>query len=237
MKSYIWALPLRLFHWLLAIGFAAAYILGEANEPKNLHFAFGALVGSLIIFRLIYGLLGPKFANFRDFPIGLKKQIEFARAFFVKTKVYEGHNPLASVVMLSIFIVGLLCSISGYLLYAGENNILSLNFGEDFLKEAHEITATIFLILVLFHLIGVALDFIFHPKNGTFLSIFTGYKNVETKKVKFNSTHKFFSVLWFVIPFFIFYLAYGLQVKDESSQNEIQQLEKTGQNGMSENDD
>jgi cytochrome b561 len=30
---YIWTLPNRIFHWLLATGFAAAYILGDYIQP------------------------------------------------------------------------------------------------------------------------------------------------------------------------------------------------------------
>ncbi len=219
MKNYIWTLPTRLFHWLLAISFTAAYILGELDEFKNLHFAFGAFVGTIIFFRVLFGFFGPKHSRFSDFPIGFKNQVEFVKAFFANSKVYVGHNPLASLVMISIFIIGIACSLSGFLFYATENNVLSLNLGEDFLGEMHEILATLFLILVIFHLAGIFLDLIFHPKNGIFQSIFTGYKNVEAQKVELNSFQKFFSVLWLVVPFMFFYLAFGLQITNHDSEN------------------
>lgn len=72
MKTYIWSLPTRLFHWLLAIGFTVAYILGDFDNLENWHFAFGAFVGSLIFFRLFFGLVGPEYSNFKDFQIAWK---------------------------------------------------------------------------------------------------------------------------------------------------------------------
>jgi cytochrome b len=237
MKNYIWTIPTRLFHWLLAISFAAAYILGESDELKNLHFAFGVFVGVLIFFRLLYGLFGPKYSHFRDFPIGLKKQTEFIKTFFSNTKHYAGHNPLASLVMLGIFIVGFACSISGFLIYATENNTLNINLGDDFLEGAHEITANLFLALVFIHLIGIIADVIFHGKNGTMRSIFSGYKNIESENVKLNISQKFFSILWFIIPFIFFYWAYGLQIANEKSENERQKTEKSGNNESEEDAD
>lgn len=227
MKSYIWTLPTRLFHFLLAISFAAAYLLADFGNLRNLHFAFGAFVGVIIFFRLFFGFFGPKYSHFLDFQIGMGHQIEFFKTFFSKTKVYAGHNPIASFVMICIFIVGIGCSISGYLLYANENSVLNLNIGKESLKEAHEITANLFLGLVLVHLLGVVVDLIFHSKNETLKSIFTGYKNIENVSVELNGFQKFFSVIWLIIPFVCFYLALGLHTKKQDKSNH--KSEKTEQ--------
>jgi cytochrome b len=222
MRTYIWTFPTRIFHWLLAIGFTAAYILGDFDNLENLHFAFGAFVGILIFFRLLFGLFGPAYSNFKDFPIGLKNQKEFITTYFSKAKIYAGHNPAASVIMLLILLVGLICGISGYLLYATENNALSIGINKDFLEDSHEVLANLFLVLVCIHLLGIVVDTIFHSKIGDLQSIFTGYKNIETKNARLNGFHKVFTLLWFIVPFYIFYLAYGLQIntKEEESKKE-----------------
>ena len=228
MKTYIWSLPTRLFHWLLAIGFTVAYILGDFDNLENWHFAFGALVGALIFFRLLFGLFGPKYSNFKDFPIALKNQKEFIRSYFSKSKTYVGHNPVASVVMLLILIIGILCSISGYLLYAAENNVLSSGINEGLLEESHEFLANIFLVLVGIHLFGVLSDTLFHRKTGTIQSIFTGNKNIESKNIHLNGFHITFSLLWFIIPAIVFYLAYGLQNNETKKENRIESREYHG---------
>lgn len=225
MKTYIWALPTRIFHWLLVIGFAAAFLLGDAESQRNLHYAFGAFVGTLIFFRLLYGFFGPAYSRFKDFPVGLKSQIEFFRTYFSKTKTYPGHNPAASVVMLFIFLIGLFTGISGYLMYATENGLITMNINDEFLEEAHEILANLFLILVGLHLLGTLGDFIFHRKTGTLKSIFTGYKNIEAQNTRLSSYHKVFIVLWFVIPFYVFYLAYGLPSGSDGEESKAENKE------------
>lgn len=225
MRTYIWTLPTRIFHWLLAIGFTTAYILGDLDNFKNLHFAFGAFVGALIIFRLLFGLFGPTYSNFKDFPVGLKNQIEFIKTYFSKTKIYAGHNPSASVIMILILLTGLICGISGYLSYGTENKILNIGINEEFLGESHEVLANLFLILIGIHLLGIVGDILFHGKTGTFQSIFTGYKNTETKNAKLNNFHKAYIFLWLIVPFYIFYLAYGLPVNTKDKQTKIENNE------------
>jgi len=113
-----------------------------------------------------------------------------------------------------------LCSISGYLTYSAENNLLN-GISEDFLEETHEVLANLFLVLVCVHLLGVLVDTIRHYSSLTAKSMLTGYKNVDAKHAKLNAFQKGFVVLWLTIPFFMFYLAYGLQTdkkhKDKKS--------------------
>ncbi len=212
MSTKVWSLPIRLSHWLLAISFIVAYILGDLDAYQNLHFAFGALVGSLIIFRILFGLFGPKYAHFKDFPIGISNQIKFAKSFFKDTNFFIGHNPAVSLVMLSIFVVGLLCSLTGIMQISQANNIFSnFNFNQDFLEETHEVLANVFLGLVILHLLGLLADIVFHRKLQTVKSIFTGYKNIEGVDSKLNAFQKVYSFVWLIIPFIIFYYAYGLK--------------------------
>ncbi|MDO9274834.1 MAG: cytochrome b/b6 domain-containing protein [Lutibacter sp.] len=231
MKTLIWTLPTRIFHWLLALGFTTTYILGDFENLMNYHFAFGAFVSVLILFRILFGIIGPKYSNFRDFPIGLNNQKAFIKNYFSKNN-YIGHNPTAALVMLAILLIGLLCGISGYLLYAEENGVLYVIGNEDFLKEVHEVLANVFLGLVITHLLGVFSDAVFHWKTGTLTSIFNGYKNVEAENTKLNIFQKVFSVLWFIIPFIFFYLAFGLQT-NKSNENDRYNNEKS----MNEDDD
>ena len=104
---------------------------------------------------------------------------------------------------------------------------MTLSIGKEFFKEAHEITANLFLALVLLHLLGVVVDLVFHSKNETLKSIFTGYKNIESINVKLNGFQKWYSVIWFLIPLIFFYLAFGLQTKkQEKSNHKSEQTEK-----------
>lgn len=220
MKTYIWGIPTRLFHWLLATGFIIAYILSDFEDYMNFHFAFGLMVGILIIFRLIYGLIGPKYSLFSNFPFCIRNQINFIKTFFDNSKKYAGHNPPASFVMILIFIVGISCSLSGYLLYKSNFSENILFFNKEILEEIHEIFANLLLGLVILHLLGIISDTIFHYKVGTLKSIFTGFKNIEDENIKSNLFLKIFAVIWFTAAIFVFYQAYNFT---KISENEVEQ--------------
>jgi cytochrome b len=227
MRTKVWTISIRIFHWFLAIGFVVAYILGDFDNFENLHYAFGLFVGALVSLRLIYGILGNKYANFRDFPISVKNQISFIKNFSKKDKNYIGHNPAASVVMLGIFIVGLFCSFSGFMLYSVENpSLFNINLSEDFLEEGHEILANLFLILVVIHLIGLFTDFLFHSNTKTLQSIFTGYKTVEGESSKQNTFQTIFSVLWLLVPFFAFIYGNNLKTENNIEKNKVEHYDK-----------
>jgi cytochrome b len=228
MSTKVWTSSIRIFHWLLAIGFTAAYILSDFDEYQNLHYAFGLFVGVLISFRIVYGFIGNKYANFKDFPISVKNQLTFLKSFFDKDKTYVGHNPAASIVMLGIFIVGLISSLSGYLLYSAENpTFVKTNLGEELIGEVHEVFGNLFLILVITHLIGILTDLLFHSKTKTIQSIFTGYKTVDGENSKQTTLHQFFTIIWFVVPFLAFMYGKGLTTKTTSEKEQIEHHENT----------
>jgi cytochrome b len=208
----------------LAIAFVTAYISGDFDDTFNFHFAFGAFAGAIISFRLIYGLFGPRYSRFKDFPVGIKSQLEFAKTFLSGEKTYPGHNPAASIVMLGILIIGLLCSLSGFFLYNSEAKVISLATDNEFFEGAHEVLANLFLAFVIIHLCGVLAELILHKNRGTIRSIFTGYKNIEAENAKMNAFQKFYAVLWIAVPFVLFFFAYGLkysgQDKNESGNTE-----------------
>jgi Ni,Fe-hydrogenase I cytochrome b subunit len=90
------------------------------------------------------------------FLTGIKNQTASLVGLFKKETANYISNPIASIVMLSIFVVGVLCSFSGYLLYSIESNsLINLNLSEDFVEEVHTILANLFLILVGIHIVGV----------------------------------------------------------------------------------
>ncbi|MDD3722234.1 MAG: cytochrome b/b6 domain-containing protein [Lutibacter sp.] len=235
MKTLVWTLPTRIFHWLLALSFTIAYILGDFDDLINYHFAFGAFVSVLIIFRILFGLIGPKYSNFRDFPIGLSHQKAFVKNYFSKNN-YVGHNPAAALIMLAILLVGLFCGISGYLLTVDGNSAFNIIGNSEWLEDTHEVLANVFLGLVIMHLVGVFADAVFHWKTGTLTSIFNGYKNVEAENAKLNIFQKAFSILWFIIPFIFLYLAFGLQ-ENKSQENNKYKNERSRHDDDDDDDD
>ena len=231
MKTYIWSLPTRIMHWLLALGFTFAYLSGQLEASLTFHSMFGILVFTVVILRIIWGFIGPKYSRFSDFPISPNSIIKFISGFKDKTLVYAGHNPMASLVMLSILIVGLITAFSGMMLASTEGYgflfLQSLGSNEELLEEMHEVFANFFLILVGFHLLGLIVDSIKHKSLSTSLSMINGNKDIESESIKLSNTQKFYSYFAIFAIVAVMILSYLNPVNDNESNNKNQEQEQT----------
>jgi cytochrome b len=59
-RILVWDLPLRVFHWLLAISFAGALLTAESERVRDLHVLLGYTVVGLLGFRILWGFLGTR---------------------------------------------------------------------------------------------------------------------------------------------------------------------------------
>ncbi|RXJ68435.1 cytochrome B [Halarcobacter ebronensis] len=213
MKSYIWSLPTRVFHLLFATFILLAFLTDEDNL-LTYHAIIGYSIFILLAFRVVWGLMGPTYSKFSDFPLGIKRVKEFISTIFSSHKEYVGHNPAASYVMLAMLIVTFLTILSGVLTFGiqeGKGLLSFLNssyFKEmKLFKEIHEAFSTLLIVLIVAHLGGVLSDRILNKKAQTLNSIVTGYKVVkEAKEVRVNIYQKVVATLFFMlfISFLIF---------------------------------
>ena len=214
-KSYIWSLPTRVFHALFALLITIAFLSAE-DEWLNFHAVIGYGVLILVIFRLCWGLWGPKHSLFKDLPLGKKNIKEFLNHIFEEKQKFLGHNPLASYVMISMLVVAILAVLTGALAFGiqegkGIFSFLNNSFFKNMklFKEIHEIFANLFIALIVAHIIGVLIDRLLHKKQETLNSIVSGYKVTdENESIKLNIYQKMFSLLMFI--FFIGFLAFNL---------------------------
>ena len=118
-KVKVWGLPIRVFHWSLVAFFAIAYITGE--ELETLHAWSGYVVIALIVFRLIWGLVGGRYARFSNFIYSPKNVRAYLKSLLSsKPLQYLGHNPAAGVMVLLLLVSLALTSWSGLQAYAAE---------------------------------------------------------------------------------------------------------------------
>ena len=214
-KSYIWSLPTRVFHTLFAL-FITIVFLSAEDEWLNFHVIIGYGVLILVIFRIFWGLLGPKYSLFRDFPLGKQNIKEFLNHIFEEKQRYIGHNPLASYVMISMFVVAILAIITGALAFGIQEGKGILSFlNSSFFKkmelfgEIHEFFSGLFIALIVAHVGGVLVDRVLHKKQETLNSIVTGYKiTSENESIKLNIYQKMFSLLIFI--FFIGFIIFNI---------------------------
>ena len=66
----VWDAPVRVFHWLMVACFATAYLTAETERWRLLHVTLGTTMAGLVVFRLLWGLLGTRHARFASFVLG-----------------------------------------------------------------------------------------------------------------------------------------------------------------------
>jgi len=103
-RVYVWDWPLRLFHWLLLLAVAAAYLTQRAGAMEW-HQRIGMTIVGLIVFRLVWGFVGTRHARFADFLRGPAA----LRAYLRGEWKGHGHNPLGgwSVILLLLMPLGM----------------------------------------------------------------------------------------------------------------------------------
>ncbi len=99
MQVVVWDLPLRLFHWLLALCVTGALVtVNLGGNWMVWHERFGLTVLGLLTFRLVWGLVGGTYARFGGFFPTPKRVLEYVRGHWQGL----GHNPLGA---LSVFLM------------------------------------------------------------------------------------------------------------------------------------
>lgn len=195
MKRLIWDLPTRLFHWLFALSFLAAFAIAQFVEKDNnvlfnLHIVFGVFAGALLLWRLVWGFIGSQHALFRNFQLNPALVMNyFKKTLAGKGDYHAGHNPGGSVVIAGILILTAGAVISGFL----------QSFGGEIFEEIHEILPKLVLGLAVVHILGVVIATKMHRENY-FLSMITGHRRSEPSEA-IQSSRPFAAMIMLVLVF------------------------------------
>ncbi|WP_347989721.1 cytochrome b/b6 domain-containing protein [Methylomonas sp. AM2-LC] len=147
-RRLVWDLPTRCFHWLLVLNFLLAYFSAESERWALVHITSGFSFFALLLFRLFWGVVGSRYVRFTAFLYKPATTLHYLKNLPNRqSKPTIGHNPLGAIAILLILSVGLICSISGWLIYA--------DLGGAELEECHDVAATLMICLVLIHIMGV----------------------------------------------------------------------------------
>ncbi|GAA5236347.1 cytochrome B [Verticiella sediminum] len=100
----VWDLPLRLFHWALAVCVTGSLVTATLGGFwMDYHLLFGYVALGLISFRLVWGCIGPATARFTNFVRGPRAILAYLRSG-PETAPY-GHNPLGGWSVLAMLCV------------------------------------------------------------------------------------------------------------------------------------
>lgn len=103
----VWDPALRVCHWLLAVFVIANWLLGQFGPNiMTLHFYFGYAITALLIFRVIWGFIGPESARFSNlFHTPGTMLAYFRRIGKREPSHWHGHNPLGALSVIAMLAV------------------------------------------------------------------------------------------------------------------------------------
>jgi cytochrome b len=167
-KIQVWDLPIRLFHWALAVMIVVCiYTINEENITA--HQYAGVFVLILLLFRVIWGLIGSSTAKFWDFLKGPVSIYNYLRYGVSKT---EGHNPMGAYMVLFMLVVLLVQTITGLFLtdntYLHQDSPLyKLISGNtrSYFKTIHQYNLYVIYVMVGLHIAAILGYFFFKGQN------------------------------------------------------------------------
>ncbi len=180
-RHLIWDLPTRLFHWLLVVSFAAAWLTSGSDRWLSVHSFFGSLMLGLIAFRLVWGVVGGHHARFASFAYSPRAGYMYLRNLLAGgAGRYLGHNPAGSQAIYLLLGLGVIVAVTGIFVQGAEEQQLvgagvTGIAGGTIIKQGHEWAAYLMLAVVAGHLAGVVIDS-WITKENLPLSMVTGLK-------------------------------------------------------------
>ncbi|MBT0779974.1 MULTISPECIES: cytochrome b/b6 domain-containing protein [Paracoccus] len=182
----LWDPLLRAFHWLLAFFVIAAWGLGQFGPARmTLHFWCGYVVAGLLVFRLVWGFVGPAPARFSHFVRGPGAVAGYMRGLMLREPSYwPGHNPMGALSVIAMLAV-LAAQVSSGLIsdpddYINVGPLASYVSGATRSKAVgwHNLGANLILVLVLLH-VAVILFYRYWKREDLVRPMITGRKQVR----------------------------------------------------------
>lgn len=110
----VWDLATRVFHWALLVCVSGAVVSAQVGgNLMDWHTRFGAATLGLIAFRVIWGLVGPRYARFRSFARSPSVLFSHVRHMLGSSQRYAGHSPSGALAVFAMLGVLLAQALSG----------------------------------------------------------------------------------------------------------------------------
>jgi Ni/Fe-hydrogenase 1 B-type cytochrome subunit len=215
-KIYVWELPVRFYHWLNALCVVilcvTGYLIGNPLAIQNaseasfsywfgtvrfIHFVAAFIFFFNFLYRIYWGFVGNKYAQWRNF-IPLKKEQWQGMLRVLKIDILQmksrplktlGHNSLASFTYFLTFLAFMFQSITGFGMYAAMSDsflprmfkwIVPLMGGDLAVRQWHHMFMWFFIIFSMVHVYLVFYhDYV--EGRGTISSMAGGWKFIEAE--------------------------------------------------------
>ena len=154
----VWDAPVRVFHWLMVLCFAGAWLTAESDRWLPVHLTLGYTMAGLVVFRLLWGVVGTRHARFSDFVRGPAAVLRYVQSLLRgRPDHHAGHNPAGGWAILALLALAALTAVLGWATLQ--------HIGGHAMEEAHEAVAGLMLAVVAVHVGGVLLGSWLHREN------------------------------------------------------------------------
>ena len=178
----IWDIPIRVFHWLLVLLLVGSWYTVVIEYNMDRHMLIGYAILALLLFRLFWGFIGPKYSRFSSFIYSPKETIAYLKTFFSKKSgSYAGHNPLGAIAVFALMASIIFQAVSGlfatddFYVYGPFSYWVSADTSFR-LTNLHYQNFDLLLVLGGIHIVAIFYYLLFKREN-LITSMFTGRKN------------------------------------------------------------
>ncbi|MEJ6021639.1 cytochrome b/b6 domain-containing protein [Ramlibacter sp. PS4R-6] len=159
LRTKVWDLPTRVFHWLLAACAVGLLVTGKMKgDALEWHARIGYCVGALLLFRLVWGFVGGRWSRFAAFAPSPARAWAYLRGAHADA---PGHNPLGAFSVYALLLFFALQVASGLFSatkedFAAPLSVLVSNDTVRFMTGYHKrVGQVVLIVLVSLHLIAV----------------------------------------------------------------------------------
>jgi cytochrome b len=208
----VWDLPTRLFHWLLLILVIVSFVTGYTGGLwMQYHVWSGCSILGLLIFRLVWGLIGGRYARFSSFVRGPGTALRYASGLLHRVaQQYLGHNPLGGWSVLAMLTALLIQAITG--LFANDDIFTTgplyswvSKATSDWLTHIHRLNQEVILLLVGLHVAAV-LFYLFIKGENLIIPMLTGRKRAHEEDAASTNRWGLAALIAGVLAFGIYWL-------------------------------
>ncbi len=184
----MWDLPTRVFHWALVVAVTYAWVSVELLEDMQQHFYAGYTVLGLLLFRIVWGVIGSTPSKFSHFMVSPKVVWSYVRGRPNASISTLSHNPLGALSVIAMLVILLTQAVLGLFstddYFYGPLSGLVTDDVRTLLSGLHLQNVNIIYGLLALHL-GAILYHQVVLKNGLIQAMISGKKPFQTSRVEF----------------------------------------------------
>ncbi|MDE1182125.1 cytochrome b/b6 domain-containing protein [Paraburkholderia sp.] len=166
MPVKTWDISVRFTHWTVA-GIVVWNLFGPTDQA---HRVLGYIAAGLVVFRVIWGFVGTRYARFSAWWPTAAHLAEYLRSLAVGKPIrHLSHNPLGALMAIALWLLVIGLAVSGWMMR------LDAFWGEDWLEGLHTALSVALQVCVCAHIVA-AIVMSLWTRDNLIGAMLTGFK-------------------------------------------------------------